>query len=856
MNTSLLVSITGNTYERLDIFEEIPITLTIQQQDLTNLTSRRVPYSKTIQIPDTGNNSKIFEHYFEVNGIEFNPLNKVKCVVQYRGTDIFIGVLRLNAVYQTKETRFYEIFILGIVSDWISYFRDLQLQDLTYSDLNHQQVYSAITQSWECVNDGNSGLFDGQIIYPMIHYGYDYTGPSSAQTPTFEFSFGQDYSFDQNTNPIPEKYFKPAIQIKSILNRIFDRTPFTVQSQFFDSPYFTSIYMDTFQNGQIGVTEVSGVTNQNIFLAQSPQLQFTWRNQNTFRLNLTVNTPGGYDPLNNFNVTPNLSTFQVPYQGQYGFNVRFNLLTNASFYLPIVGAKVALVIYAGNDPDPITNGSIVYQSPDIVMSQGFFTPLPVNLFPNVTLNAGQYIAIALLKTQGLVPLFQGQPQFLVQPYNQGGVVDQFVRWELYQGPVITNPLVDMSLGIPNISCFEFFRSMITMFNLVVVQGNDEDTVLIEPYNWFYDDPSRPQKDWTNILDVNTQYKIEPLTFDLTKDLTWTYRSKEFEFLPKLFFDRFDYNFGRKKFTTTNNIFVGEQIYEVPFGPTPSSGVTGGENFIIPKYFFANNGQELPYATEPHLFFWCGNRWAYKDYLRVDQGSWYMLSGSTPVEWNTYPCVNHLSTLESQFTPIISDLSFQSTFDFFGNTQPLIGQFTPFDLYTSFWETYVENLYSNESRRLQGNFFLRPLDIYQTQLNDKIWLKDANYSIEKITDANLVNKTMTQVALIKEKFPYNKIEPPAPIYAVSPNQPYPFTEPFFISGCFVSTDQDQVCLGTAPIDNVGSFSNTGTIENFDKVYYDSGTQWVLYPMGTYIRQLTSSTTFVVVDIYGRVLEQPC
>jgi hypothetical protein len=475
----------------------------------------------------------------------------------------------------------------------------------------------------------------------------------------------------------------------------------------------------------------------------------------------------------------------------------------------------------------------------------------------LNLTAGQVVTLRLVPQQLFIPLFNVGPGFfLIQPFNQGGVVDDLIRWELYEGPTITSPLVDMKIGVPNISCFEFFKSMITMFNLVVQQGPDEDTVIIEPYNWYYDEPFRPQKDWTNILDVNTQYKIEPLTFDLTKDLTWTYESKEFEYLPKLFFDRFDYNYGRKKFTTLNDIFVGEQVYRLPFGPTPTSGVTGGANFIIPKYYFENNGQELPYATEPHLFFWCGNRWAYKDYLKSEQGSWYLLSGSTSVEWKTYPCVSHLSTLESQFPNIISDLSFESTFDFFGNTQPLIGQFTPFDLYNSFWSDYVENLYSNESRRLTGKFFLRPLDIYQTELNDRIWVKDANYTIEKITDGNLVNKGLTEVALIKEKNPYNKIEPPAPIYAVTPNQDYPFSEPFFISGCFVSTDQDSVCNGTAPIENVGSFSFTNTIENFDKVYYDSGTAWVLYPMGTYIRQLTSSTTFVVVDIYGRVLEQPC
>ena len=862
MDTQLLVSISGNTFERVDIFEEIPITLTIQQQDLTDITSRRVPYSRTIQIPGTSNNDKIFEHYFEVNGLDFNPLNKVKCVVQYRGTDIFVGVLRLNSVLQTKETRVYEIFILGTVSDWVSYFRDLQLQDLDYSDLVHEQAYSAVTKSWECENDGVSGLFNGQIIYPMINYGLDYQGETSAATPTFKFSFDEPYSFNNSGYPIPPSYFKPAIQLKSVLDRIFDRTPFEVKSNFLNSPYFTSIYMDTFLNGRLGVEVASAVTNQNIFLAQNGGTQ-TFRypsftspsNIGQFRLGFNPNTPGGYDPLGGFTPAP-VSTFQAPYAGQYNFNFRCNLSTNLTFELPVQGARVALVAYVSNNPDVYSSASIAYQSPDILLAQGYPNPLPVNLFFSVNMTAGMYITLAFVPQTTFIPFIQGPPFFAVFPFNQGGVVDDYPRWELYQGPILTQNIINMRLGVPNISCFEFFRSMITMFNLVVQQGNDEDTVIIEPYNWFYDEPIRPEKDWTQILDVNSQYKVEPLTFDLTKDLIWTYKSKEFEFLPKTFFDQNDFNFGRKKFTTGNDIFIGEQIYELPFGPCPTSGLTNAPNFIIPKFYFENNGQELPYSTEPHLFFWCGNRWAYKDIYKSQQGSWYLLSGSTPVEWKTYPCVSHLSTLESQLPSIISDLSFQSTFDFFANTQPYIGQFTPFDLYTSFWETYVENLYSPESRRLSGKFFLRPLDIYDTQLNDRIWLKDASYSIEKITDANLVNKILTDVSLIKEKSPYYKIEPPAPIYAVSPNQAYPFVEPFFISGCFVSTNQTAVCNGTAPIENVGSFSNTNVIENFDKVYYDSGTQWVLYPMGTFIRQLTSTTTYVVADTYGRVLEQPC
>ena len=97
MDTTLLLFLNG-AYQRVDIFEDIEITITIQQTELNPLNSRRAPYSKVIQIPSTSNNDILLEHFFEPNGIDYNPLFKVPAVVQYRGTDIFIGVLRLNSV--------------------------------------------------------------------------------------------------------------------------------------------------------------------------------------------------------------------------------------------------------------------------------------------------------------------------------------------------------------------------------------------------------------------------------------------------------------------------------------------------------------------------------------------------------------------------------------------------------------------------------------------------------------------------------------------------------------------------------------------------------------------------------------
>lgn len=856
MDTTLLVNVNG-LFERLDIFEDIPITLTIQQSDLSDLTARRVPFSKVIQIPDTSNNALIFEHYFEINGIDFNPLNKLQCVVQYRGTDIFQGVLRMNAVIETKTSRVYEIYILGEVAEFATQLQNLTLQDLSYTDLNHQHVYSAITQSWECNGDGVSGLFGGKILYPMINYGLDYGNQSSGGTPTFKYSFGETESFDQSSYAIPEKVWKPAIQLKDLVDRCFDATDFNYTSEFFDTPYFKSIYVDTFQNGKIGIETASASTNQNIFLTGTLR---DGTQTNIYRQNTILELPffdaiaGCYDPLGNWeNVSENGGYFRAPYNGNYGFNMRFGYIL---LDLTMVQGNFNIIVKKSTDPTNILGGTTVYTSPTYSLP-GQVNAENINLFWDLNLIAGDCIKVYIQQNVPYIPggISSAARQWRIQPFNDGVIRDTFIRYELYNSPsLFGEELVNMKLGVPNLNCLEFLKSLITMFNLVVIQDSTTRQVKIEPYNWYYNESERDIKDFTQILDTDVQYRTEPLSYDLRKEVVWTNKFTDNEFLPKQWSDQYDFVYGRQKFTSIENVFNGEEIYEIPFGSCPTSGVTNAPNFIIPQYYYLINGQESPYSISPHIFFWVGNRYSYKDSLKTQQGSWYMYSGSTAVEWTTYPCVSHLSLLDSSFPDIVSDLNFIPTFDFFGNSNTQISQFTPYTLFNLFWEDYILNIYSRETRRFTGKFFFRPIDVYNTKLNDKIFIKNAYYTIEKITDANLVNKVNTQISLIKNVFPYYRVEPPSPIYFLDPNEPYPGFEPSFTTLCFTSTDSTSVCNSTSSLEQIITFGS-GTLENFQQCWYDNGTSVQPLPIGTFIKQqnIINGQTFVVVDSSGRILE---
>lgn len=856
MDTTLLVYL-NNTWKRVDIYEDIPISVVIQELDINALDTRKSPYSKQFVIPNTSTNANIFEHYFEVNGIDFNPLTKIQCVVQYRGSDLFTGLLRLSAVIQNPGYVDYEIYIMGQVGDFASEIRNTTLQDLVWDDLQHELSYSSITQSWEAKNNDVDGLFGGKILYPMINYGLPYQG----STPAFTYSFDETYSFDQSTHAVPEYVWKPSIRVKEVIDRIFAKTGYAIKSEFFNTDYFKSIYMDTFQNGQLGITVASAVTNQNIFRTyMRPSTAITYQTNGQRPLNFQSFRGDGYDPLNNFVLGPNASTsvdppnppvntnyFRVPFAGNYSWNFRCNFDDNNN-----CGGDVYFQIFARKSTDLAT----IDTTPPFAVSNLYNLPTcgqqeSINWFFTGNCGTGEYVRLYINfgnSTPG--------KQVRLLPYNEYSVTTQAPQWDLYAAPDLAGTqLVDLRLGFQQTNCIDFLKSMITLFNLVVVQDEVSQSIIMEPFNWYYNEADRVEKDWTKRIDLDSSYRIEPLSFELPKILNFTWTKGSEEYLNKIYEDTNKCQYGRYKYVSTNNLLTGEQDYEIPFAATPTTVVNGADNFIIPAVYRELNNQLQPYSNKPHLFFWTGNRYAYKDEFKQIQGSWYLASGATPVEITTYPCVSHLTSLDIQIPDLISDLNFKPTFDFFGNYNPFPVQFTQFNLWNLFWEDYVDNNYTNETRRLTGRFLLRPTDVYEIDLTDKIFVKDSFYRIERINEASLIENKLTEISMIKEIGGYYKVVPPAPYYTLSGNTPYPGISFAYNIVCYTGTTSPPVCVGSASTVTLTTFGVSGLTNN-QQVYYDTGTEYRPVGLGTYVRYTGDSTTFVVINNVGQILQQNC
>jgi hypothetical protein len=851
MDTTLLVYL-NDVWNRLDIYEDIPITLMIQEVDSNPLDGRKSPYSKQFQIPNTTTNANILEHYFEVNGVDFNPLQKINCVVQYRGTDIFVGYMRLSAVINYPNYVDYEVYILGDVADFASEIRNITLQDLSWDDLQHELCYSSITTSWSADTTDTNGLFGGKILYPMINYGLLYP---SGDTPSWTYSFGEARSFDSSAHPVPESVWKPAVRVKEVINRIFLKTGYAIQSEFFDTDYFHSIYMDTFVNGKLGVEVASAVTNQNIFKIYANDSVLYTNPDGRYQMLFDDFLPNGYDPLNNFTPAvpynsidpgnqPGRSNFKTPFGGQYSFNIRFNFDNNRSGNNPIYFQIVLLKSRNANGTNPTTIAvSEQLQSRNETRS--------VNWLPTVLLEPGDYVTAFISVTENL-----SRNNLRITGYDSFGLSSPAPMWELYNAPTLSGTqIVDIGLGLPATNCIDYIKGLITMFNLVIVQDEVNRTIIIEPFNWYYNEPDRKEIDWTDRQDLNSTWRLEPLSFELAKILNFTYDKGSEEYLNKLFEDTNKYNFGRYKYTSTSNLFTSQQDYTAPFAALPTTVVNGADNFIIPAVYRELIPQLQPYSNKSHIFFWVGNRYAYTDKFKQIEGTWYLSSGSTQIAQTTYPCVSHLSSLDIQIPELVSDLNFGSTWDFFGNYNNLPVQFTPYNLYNLYWEDYVENIYSTETRRLTAKFLLRPLDIYQLKLTDKVFVKDSFYRIEKINEADLVNNKITECSLIKELGGYYKVIPPAPYYTISPNQPYPGISTAYQIVCYTGATISPVCLGTSSTQTLTTFGVSGLSTN-QQVYYDTGTEYRPVSQGTYVRYTGGTDTYVVINSVGTLLQQNC
>jgi hypothetical protein len=200
--------------------KELDLTASISQQityaidDIRNVDSKATTFSRTIVLPGTARNNNLFGQIFDFNQANFtndslpnveynfNASKSAKCRLESDGMLVMKGILRLLQIVNDGGRIEYEVSIFGELGGFITKLGALKLQDLDFSEYDHDYTAENIEDSWDNDNAGEG------YYYPHIDYG-DYSAGS------------EKLSWNVGT-------FRPALFVKQYIEKMVAAAGYTL----------------------------------------------------------------------------------------------------------------------------------------------------------------------------------------------------------------------------------------------------------------------------------------------------------------------------------------------------------------------------------------------------------------------------------------------------------------------------------------------------------------------------------------------------------------------------------------------------------------------------------------------------
>lgn len=167
-------------YGKLDIDNNISIPFTTQFEDLQNPSAIKNNFSKTLSIPSTPNNDKIFSHIWSTDSViyDFDPSQRLDFALVINGDVITTGYLKVDSIDIVKGlAKSYNVTLYGGLGDFFytiseKYMNDLDVDPDNYDhNINAQAVYDSWSNEYYCYPLTYSGLynnFDSDSVYNIL----------------------------------------------------------------------------------------------------------------------------------------------------------------------------------------------------------------------------------------------------------------------------------------------------------------------------------------------------------------------------------------------------------------------------------------------------------------------------------------------------------------------------------------------------------------------------------------------------------------------------------------------------------------------------------------------------------------
>lgn len=754
----------------IDVSDDIALNLNYAIADIKTPDKRNSSYSKTITIPGSKTNNKLFSYIFDVSkearviGVEnftpdFNPNKKASCRIYSDTLLQFNGQAQMLQVNIDGDKIEYEIGVTGQLANLFTEIDGLELTNLDFSEYDHEFTRDNQKDSWDTsiikngspyVNfSGGEPIGEG-YVYPIIDYGYNSTSP---------IKFDVAHLF-------------PAIYLKTYIDKIFQKANFTYTSAFFTSDFFKHLIIP-FSGEVIKLSPVDVESRK--FLADSPDpVTVSASIQSNFNgTGYDNEIPGpfsvlGYEDLfpgiiegvrflndsvlpafdNNNVYTSTYGQFRPYKKGTYDLVFYFKgvlrvtvppTMTITNTVQPtVVGVinaynNVITRIGTGNGPQLMdtmnTIGGGVYEFPfdHVARATGILmntTDLAVCQLV-ISINSG----IVLNDTASLVS------------DNITFEVEYDLDETYYYNIPVVNPLLEsdtflMNSAVPRkVSIKDFFLSIIKLFNLYVTPDPDnERNLIIEPQKDFYTGNS--VVDWSDKLDLSKQILIKPVSEIEGKEYNFAYKEDK-DYYNNNYQTKWSKTYGEYKKDIDNDFVKGKKMLDIIFSATPSVG-NNQNNMVIPRiYNLKDTLEKDPAAFNPRILYYGGvksvdNVWTYQTVGGDFSESYYSYAGHLDDPY--LPSVDLLFELPEQI--------------YWGSAGDIGSNYTNNNVYNIYYKQFIEEITDKDSKILTAYFRLRPLDIFKLSFKNFIHVNGINYRLNKVFDFNPLAEETTRVELSK------------------------------------------------------------------------------------------------------------
>ncbi len=699
-----------------DLYEDEDIPLTLSVDDFKNAAEQVQSYSKAFMLPGTKRNNKIFDNLFEItrsgqNSIIFNPYAKTRCALKQDGFILFEGYLRVIDIQDKEGEISYNVNLYSEVIALADLLGDKTFSELDFTELEHAYQYTNIKNSWNdsgtgitYTNAGTSGFRNAfsTVKYPFCDWNHSYT-------------FG---STNEPVLPNLESSFRPFINIKYLIQRIFDATnKFSYTSSFIDDDVdFGKLYMD-FNWGSARTPMVFNSTGQLTLTADydltSSFTTVPFEPFVTFPATSTLPSEFGYSS----------GVFTAPANNQQ-YTVTYDMIFLIDISLPDVHVEWVHTFTGGVQTyNPFTGGISGLQY------QGSFT---------VTMQSGDTLLMRAKESGG------GDAK--VESGVHLGYYAPLVTVSTNANETTNDSLLQTLRG--EIGQWEFLKGIMTMFNLISMPNDQNpDNIIIEPYkNIFlpsleagvktFFDAFSTQLDWTTKIDIS-QIKLTPLT-DLNKKTIFKFVEDDDDYAFEVYKNSVQQHlYGSQLFdaaTTTgglDSVLDGEEeIIAEPFAATiPKSLMSQFADFIVPAIYSynINDGTSEGFDNSPRIMYNNGVKTLTSCTYNVpDQNG---VSGdSTEDEFLQFSHLTDVPTIVS-IPPVSTD-----TQDFhFGICQLFgaLGTATPNNLFNTYWLPYFNELYNPDTRTMSIKVNLTAGDVNTFKFYDTVFIKNRTFRVNKI-----------------------------------------------------------------------------------------------------------------------------